>query len=283
MCNDEKKIVNENYFSMIEDGTITDVPQFFAQAMHSGVRKSRKDDLSMIYTPLDTTTSIVFTTNKFAAAPVIVNKEQIAKSRNIKAIVVNTGIANACTGEQGIKNAREVVSKTAKYLKIKPINVAVASTGLIGKQLPLEKIIHGIRELSKTIIDVKEGHKAAKSILTIDKNSKEIAVRIDTKKLFDLEKDIIIGAIGKGSIMVAPNMGTILCFVATNVKISPNLLDDLLKEGANHSFNSISIDGCQSTNDMVFIQNNGESNIEITKEDKELFDIFKNALFFVLE
>jgi glutamate N-acetyltransferase/amino-acid N-acetyltransferase len=283
MCNDEKKIVNENYFSMIEDGTITDVPQFFAQAMHSGVRKSRKDDLSMIYTPLDTTTSIVFTTNKFAAAPVIVNKEQIAKSRNIKAIVVNTGIANACTGEQGIKNAREVVSKTAKYLKIKPINVAVASTGLIGKQLPLEKIIHGIRELSKTIIDVKEGHKAAKSILTIDKNSKEIAVRIDTKKLFDLEKDIIIGAIGKGSIMVAPNMGTILCFVATNVKISPNLLDDLLKEGANHSFNSISIDGCQSTNDMVFIQNNGESNIEITKENKELFDIFKNALFFVLE
>ncbi len=282
MHKEKEKKEYEKYFSMIENGTITNVPEFFAQAVHSGVRKSKKDDLSMIYTPLDTVTSAVFTTNKFAAAPVIKNKEQLSKSRNIKAIVINTGIANACTGEQGIINAEKIVDDTARYMKIKTENVAIASTGLIGKQLPLEKILDGIKELSK-MISSSDGHRAARSILTIDKNPKELAVKINTKKFFNQKKDIIIGAIGKGSIMVAPNMGTILCFIATNVKIHQGLLDDLLREGADHSFNSISIDGCQSTNDMVFIQSNGESGIEITKDNRELFDIFKHTLFFVLE
>ncbi|HHT78630.1 MAG TPA: bifunctional glutamate N-acetyltransferase/amino-acid acetyltransferase ArgJ [Actinobacteria bacterium] len=272
----------EKYFSKIENGTITDVPEFFVQAVHSGVRKSRKDDLSLIYTPLDTVTSAVFTTNKFAAAPVIINKRQLSGSRNIKAIVINTGIANACTGEQGIINAEKIVEETAGYLKLGKKNVAIASTGLIGKQLPLEKILGGIRELSKTISSG-DGHRAARSILTIDKNPKELAVKINTEKFFNMEKDIIVGAIGKGSIMVAPNMGTILCFIATNVKIHQNLLDGLLHEGVDQSFNSISIDGCQSTNDMVFIQNNGESGIEITKDNRELYDVFRHTLFFVLE
>ncbi|MDD3521153.1 MAG: bifunctional glutamate N-acetyltransferase/amino-acid acetyltransferase ArgJ [Actinomycetota bacterium] len=277
---DEKEY--DKYFSMIENGTITNVPGFFANAVHSGVRRSRKDDLSMIYSPLDTVTSAVFTTNKFAAAPVIINKEQLSRSRNIKAIIINTGIANACTGEQGIINAEKIIENTAQSLRIKKENVAIASTGLIGKQLPIEKILDGIKELSKTISS-SDGHRAARSILTIDKNSKELAVKINTKKFFNLKKDIIIGAIGKGSIMVAPNMGTILCFIATNVKIHHSLLDDLLREGVDHSFNSISIDGCQSTNDMVFIQSNGESVIEITKDSRELFDVFKHTLFFVLE
>ena len=128
-----------------------------------------------------------------------------------------------------------------------------------------------------------DGHRAARSILTIDKNPKELAVKINTEKFFNMKKDIIVGAIGKGSIMVAPNMGTILCFIATNVKIHQNLLDGLLHEGVDQSFNSISIDGCQSTNDMVFIQNNGESGIEITKDNRELYDVFRHTLFFVLE
>ena len=114
---DEKEY--DKYFSMIENGTITNVPEFFANAVHSGVRRSRKDDLSMIYSPLDTVTSAVFTTNKFAAAPVIINKEQLSRSRNIKAIIINTGIANACTGEQGIINAEKIVENTAQSLRIK--------------------------------------------------------------------------------------------------------------------------------------------------------------------
>ncbi|MCL6088253.1 MAG: bifunctional ornithine acetyltransferase/N-acetylglutamate synthase, partial [Actinobacteria bacterium] len=130
---------------IIEDGTITSVPQFFAQAIHSGVRRSRKDDLSIIYTPLDVVASAVFTTNKFCAAPIIVCKEQLANSRNIKVIIINTGIANACTGEQGIINAKNIIKAASKYLNLNYENIAVASTGLIGKQLPVEKITQAIK------------------------------------------------------------------------------------------------------------------------------------------
>lgn len=269
--------MNKN-IEIIEDGTITNVPQFFAQAIHSGVRKSRKDDLSIIYTPLDTIASAVFTTNKFCAAPVIVCKEQLAKTRNIKAIIINTGIANACTGEQGIKNAKDIIFAASKYLKLGYENITVASTGLIGKQLPVEKITHGIKEMANNL-DPEGGHKAAKSILTIDKNPKEIAIRIKTGE----DKDIIIGSIGKGSIMIAPNMATTLCFIASNVNIAPKILDELLKVNVEYSFNSITVDGCQSTNDMIFIQSNGESGIEIDSGDSKYYQIFKEGLIFVLE
>jgi len=263
---------------IIEDGTITSVPGFYAQAIHSGVRRSRKDDLSIIYTPFDTVTSAVFTTNKFCAAPVIVSKEQLSKTRNIKAIIINTGIANACTGEQGISNARKIISAASEYLKLDYKNIAVASTGLIGKQLPVEKIIHGIKEMSGSL-DPEGGHRAAWSILTIDKNSKELAVKIKTGE----KTDIVIGAIGKGSIMIAPNMATTLCFVATNIKINPEILDNLLREEVEYSFNSMTVDGCQSTNDMVFIQNNGESGITINSPEDKYYDVFKEGLIFVLE
>ncbi|MCL6088113.1 MAG: bifunctional glutamate N-acetyltransferase/amino-acid acetyltransferase ArgJ [Actinobacteria bacterium] len=263
---------------IIEEGTITSVPQFFAQAIHSGVRRSRKDDLSIIYTPLDTVSSAVFTINKFCAAPVIVCKEQLSRTRNIKAIIINTGIANACTGELGIKNAKDIIMAASKYLKLDYENIAVASTGLIGKQLPVEKIIHGIREMSKNL-DPEGGHRAAKSILTIDKNSKEIAIRIKTSE----GKDIIIGAIGKGSIMIAPNMATTLCFIATNACIKPEIIDSFLKEEVEYSFNSITVDGCQSTNDMIFIQNNGESGIVIESMESKYYQVFKEGLIFVLE
>jgi len=269
--------MNKN-IEIIQDGTITSVPQFFAQAIHSGVRRSRKDDLSIIYTPLDVVASAVFTTNKFCAAPIIVCKEQLANSRNIKAVIINTGIANACTGEQGIINAKNIIKAASKYLNLNYENIAVASTGLIGKQLPVEKIIQAIKEVSNNL-DPEGGHRAAKSILTIDKNSKEIAIRIKTGE----GKDIIIGAIGKGSIMIAPNMATTLCFIATNIKIQPEVIDKLLKEEVEFSFNSISVDGCQSTNDMVFIQNNGESEIDIENEQSKYFPIFKEGLIFVLE
>lgn len=265
-------------FEIIDGGTITSVPQFFAQAIHSGVRRSRKDDLSIIYTPLDTVSAAVFTTNKFCAAPVIVCKEQLSNTRNIKAIIINTGIANACTGEQGIKNAKDIIVSASKYLDLNYENIVVASTGLIGKQLPVEKIIHGIKEMAGSL-DSEGGHKAARSILTIDKNPKEIAIRIKTAQ----GKDIIIGAIGKGSIMVAPNMATTLCFIATNVAIQSAILDELLRTNVEYSFNSITIDGCQSTNDMVFIQNNGDSGIEIDSTESENYNLFRDGLIHVLE
>jgi glutamate N-acetyltransferase/amino-acid N-acetyltransferase len=237
-----------------------------------------KDDLSIIYTPFDTVAGAVFTTNKFCAAPVTVSKEQLARTRNIKAVIVNTGIANACTGDLGVANARQIITAASGYLKLDYENIAVASTGLIGKQLPVEKIIHGIKKMAGSL-DPEGGHRAAKSILTIDKNSKEIAIKIKT----GTGKDIVIGAIGKGSIMIAPNMATTLCFTATNVSIDPAILDSLLKEEVEYSFNSMTVDGCQSTNDMVFIQNNGESGITINNVDDKYYPVFKEGLIFVLE
>ncbi len=264
-------------FEIIDDGTITDVPGFYAGSAHCGIKKrSKKDDICIIYTPLETVCSAVFTTNKFAASPVLVSKEQLNKGRNIKAVVVNSGIANACTGEQGYKNAIKTIELTAKLLDIKKDEIIFTSTGIIGKQLPMNLIEKGL-ELSSKSLSGNGGHAAAKAILTTDKIKKEIAVKIETEG-----KDIIIGGIAKGSGMIEPNMATMLAFIATNIEISNHVLDSILKEGVNKSFNCITVDGCQSTNDMVTVQANGESKIKINKNSK-YFEVFKEAMFFVLQ
>ena len=317
---DSKYDNSDDSFEIIPDGTITSVPEFYASSYNCGIKKTKKDDICIIYTPLDTCCSGVFTTNKFLAAPVIVCRKQLKNTRNIKAVVVNSGIANACTGNQGYNSTLKTVDLAADYLNIKKENILVSSTGIIGKQLPMEKIEKGIRNCSKNLSS-DGGHRAAGAILTTDKVKKEIAVRIkvsntnnsddsyysyNNKNNKDIinssnsgsninnssssvissnenNKDIIIGGIAKGSGMVAPNMATMLCFISTNVKVSKDLLDRLLVEGVENSFNSITIDGCQSTNDMVLIQANGQSSIEIKNEDSKYYDKFKNALFFVLQ
>ena len=272
---------SRKYFEIIPHGTITSVPEFYAASCHCGVKKGKKDDICVIYTPLKTCCSGVFTTNKFLAAPVIICKEQLNNSRNIKAIVINSGIANACTGKKGNINAKKTIELAAKYLNIKKGNILISSTGIIGHQLPMEKIKNGIKYCSKNL-NRDGGHNAAKAILTTDKVKKEIAVEV---KINDNHKrgNIIIGGIAKGSGMIAPNMATMLCFVSANVKISRNVLDGLLEEGVEKSFNSITIDGCQSTNDMVIIQTNGQSGIEINNKYDKYFNEFRNALFFILK
>ncbi len=264
-------------FEIIEGGTITNVPEFFAGAAHCGIKKkSRKDDICIIYTPLDTVCSAVFTTNKFAAAPVIVSREQLKKGRNIKGIVVNSGIANACTGKQGYLKTIKAIEIGAKLLDISREEVIFTSTGIIGKQLPMDLIKKGL-ELSSKSLNPNGGHMAAEAILTTDKVKKEVAVNIKTG-----QGEIVIGGIAKGSGMIEPNMATMLAFVATNAKVPQELLDSLLKDGVSQSFNCITVDGCQSTNDMVTIQANGQSKIKIGKDSKYLPD-FKQALFYVLE
>lgn len=300
--------MKNSIFKIIEDGTITSVPQFYGASCYCGIKKSRKDDLGIIYTPLDTCCSGVFTSNKFLAAPVVVCKEQLKKSRNIKAIVINSGIANACTGKEGYEDARRTISLASKYLGISEENILVSSTGVIGKRLPMEKVDHGIRKCVESL-SRDGGHNVARAILTTDKCEKEIAVIInnpsypsgarsqrrvesgigkkkDGKKNEvngNMEGNIVIGGIAKGSGMIAPNMATMLAFISTNVSISSELLDKLLLEGVERTFNCITIDGCQSTNDMVLVQANGESRISISEDDGELFNSFKEALFFVLE
>lgn len=265
-------------FNIINNGTITSVPGFSAAACHCGIKGSGKPDMCIIYTPEDSTCSGVFTTNKFLAAPVIVTKEQLKKTRNIKAIVVNSGIANACTGEMGYKNAKKTIEIASKYLGVKKKNIIVSSTGVIGKQLPMDKIEEGVRQCAVKLSNV-DGHSAAEAILTTDLVTKEIAVSIKVEG----GSDIIIGGIAKGSGMIEPNMATMLSFVATNIKISEKLLDEILLEEVDSSFNSITIDGCQSTNDMVVIIANSKSIIEIKNKKDKYYKKFKNALSFVLK
>ena len=268
---------NKNNFKIIKKGTITTVPNFFASACHCGIKESKKPDICIIYSPNNCTCSGVFTTNNFLAAPVIVSREQLEKSSNIKAMVVNSGIANACTGKLGYENAKKTIDIASKHLEVDPNYVVVASTGVIGKQLPMDKIEKGIKECSVKL-SKNGGHNAAEAILTTDLVKKEIAVKYNVGK----GKEIIIGGIAKGSGMIEPHMATMLSFVAANVKISKELLNKILLDEIATSFNSITIDGCQSTNDMVLVLANSRSNIEIKNEDDSSFYVFKNALSFVL-
>ncbi len=265
-------------FNIINNGTITSVPGFYAAACHCGIKSSGKPDMCIIYTPEDSTCSGVFTTNKFLAAPVIVTKEQLKKTRNIKAIVINSGIANACTGELGYRNARKTIEIASQYLGVKKKNIIVSSTGVIGRQLPMDKIEEGIRQCACKISGT-DGHGAAEAILTTDLVAKEIAVSIKVED----GSDIIIGGIAKGSGMIEPNMATMLSFITTNVKIPKNLLDEILSDEVGRSFNSITIDGCQSTNDMVIVIANSKSNVEIKNKKDKYYKKFKNALSLVMK
>ncbi len=264
-------------FEPIDKGTITDVPQFLTGTSHCGLKKrSKRDDLCIIYTPADTVTSAVFTTNRFAAAPVAVCREQLAKSRNIKGVVINAGIANACTGQQGYENCLKTLEIASQNLGIPPASVLATSTGKIGDQLPMDMIEKGIQMASKRLSS-NGGHKAAAAILTTDKVQKEAAAAIPVQG-----GKITIGGIAKGSGMIEPNMATMLAFIATDAAIAPNLLDKLLLEATEDSFNAITVDGCQSTNDMVVVQANGQSGIQI-EEGGPCYGPFKKALLHIME
>ncbi len=271
-------------FNIINNGTITSVPGFYAAACHCGIKGSGKPDMCIIYTPEDSICSGVFTINKFLAAPVIVTKEQLKKTRNIKAITVNSGIANACTGELGYKNARKTIEIASQYLGVEKKNIIVSSTGVIGRQLPMDKIEEGIKQCACKLSGTDghsgiDGHDAAEAILTTDLVAKEIAVSIKVEG----GSDIIIGGIAKGSGMIEPNMATMLSFITTNVKIPENLLDEILSDEVGRSFNSITVDGCQSTNDMAIVIANSKSNVEIKNKKDKYYKKFKNALSLVMK
>lgn len=265
-------------FKIIKNGTITTVPGVFASAAHCGIKSSKKDDICIIYFPEGSNCSAVFTKNKFAAAPVLITKEQLKKSRGIKAAVINSGIANACTGQEGFIKAKKMIDITAGYLNISSDSIIVASTGVIGKQLPLDKIEEGIKKCSHKLSPA-GGSSAAKAILTTDKVAKETAVFLNAEH----NRKIVIGGIAKGSGMIEPDMATLLVFIATSAEISGALLDEILHEEAESSFNSITIDGCQSTNDMVAVIAGSGSGIHIENKKSPYYRKFKSAFSFVMK
>lgn len=260
----------------VTDGGITSPKGFSATGFFAGVRK-KKNDMALIYSKVPASAVGVFTKNTVKAAPVVLDQEIISKGKNIQAIVINSGNANACTGERGMEDAKEMAKVTADCLDLKREEVLVSSTGVIGVRLPIEKITDGIKNNFNLLDSTKESSDlAADAIMTTDTFSKKVSVEIEID-----EKIVSIGGIAKGSGMIHPNMGTMLGFITTDVDIDRSLLDEILKTSTMDSYNMISVDGDTSTNDTVIVMANGEAkNSKIVEKDKN-YELFKEALHFV--
>lgn len=259
------------------NGGITFPTGFYAIGGHSGIKKSKKD-LAIVYTIKSAKVGAVFTKNLVKAAPLKWNMMMLNQRNEFRAIIINSGNANACTGVIGDKNVELMAKTLAECLEIPKESVLVASTGVIGVQLPIEKICDGIKKFSKMLGNSnEESLKAAEAIMTTDTHPKQVAIEFKIGG-----KNVRIGGMAKGAGMIHPNMATMLAFITTDINISSELLQQALTETVENSYNMISVDGDTSTNDMVIIMANGmASNKEIIDENDDYYRIFKLALNFV--
>ncbi len=257
-------------FQFIENGSVTSTKGFKAAGIFCGIKKKRKD-LALIYSEQPCSAAGTFTLNKVQAAPLLVTKKTILNNGEVNAVLINSGNANACTGEQGEKDALKMQKVCADKLNISPAQVLIGSTGVIGQTLPMNTLTNGINEIVNHLTE-NGGLEAAEAIMTTDKKVKAFAVKVNSK-----EGEFTIGAVCKGSGMIMPNMATMLGFITTDAKIEKGILQKLLSEAVKKSFNRISVDGETSTNDMVLILSNGISNIEV-KEESDIYAEFKEAL-----
>lgn len=245
-------------------GGITAPKGFVAAGVHAGLKKE-KMDLALIVSEVPATAAAVYTRNRVKAAPLLVTRENL-KSGIARAIVCNSGNANACTGERGYRDAREMAALTAAAVGCEPWQVVVASTGVIGVPLPMDKISAGIRAAAEKL-GVDGGSDAAAAIMTTDTIKKEIAVQMTLGGV-----TVTIGGIAKGSGMIHPNMGTMLCFLTTDVAMEREDLEQALRAVVDRTFNMVTVDGDTSTNDMAVILANGcAGNPPLTIEDHAVF------------
>ncbi|MCX7984685.1 MAG: bifunctional glutamate N-acetyltransferase/amino-acid acetyltransferase ArgJ [Bacteroidetes bacterium] len=266
--------MDEQFFEECS-GSITAASGFVAGGIFCGIRKVKKD-LALIRSLSPAVTAAVFTCNKTQAAPILVDKQQLANNHLCSAIVVNSGNANACTGERGLRDAWEMVATTARALDVPQEHVLVSSTGVIGQYLPMEKIIAGIFELAPQL-SATGNRDAAEAIMTTDTFPKEIAIQYT-----EGTSTITIGGIAKGSGMIAPNMATMLAFITTDAVITPEALRTALTYANNRSFNRLTVDGDTSTNDMAVVMANGYAkNTPIALGSPE-YTRFQRALEYVL-
>jgi glutamate N-acetyltransferase/amino-acid N-acetyltransferase len=253
------------------NGGVTAPKGFKAAGIHCGIKRMNKD-LSLIFSESKAKAAGVFTQNKVPAAPVLIDKKLLKESSGFRAIICNSGVANACTGERGYNDAWETVECTAKALKISADEVLVSSTGVIGQYLPMDKLKVGIVDVV-SMLSLEGSAPAAQGIMTTDKMQKEGAVAC----LLEGVK-VTLGGIAKGSGMIAPNMATMLAFITTDANVSQPVLQEALKRATDRSFNRISVDGDTSTNDMVLVLANGMSGMkEITSTSDPRFTVFYDA------
>ena len=260
-------------------GGVTAAKGFLAAGVEAGIKYQNRKDMAMVYSKTPCRAAGVFTTNVVKAAPVLWDKEVVESEWEAQAIVVNSGIANACTGKLGYEYCRETAGAAADALEISPQSVLICSTGVIGMQLPMEKMTEGVRMLAKAIKPGEEaGTDAAKAIMTTDTRNKQVAVKVTIGG-----KEVTIGGMCKGSGMIHPNMCTMLAFVTTDVNISKKLLQEALSADVQDTFNMVSVDGDTSTNDTLLVLANGQAgNHEITEKGAD-YDTFVEALHYVNE
>ncbi|MBQ7479030.1 MAG: bifunctional glutamate N-acetyltransferase/amino-acid acetyltransferase ArgJ [Selenomonadaceae bacterium] len=239
-------------------------PQGFkAAGVKAGIKKSGNLDVAVIYTEREAAVAGVFTQNAVAAAPVYVSKDAV-RTGMVHAVVANAGCANACTGEQGMKDAKDMAAITAKELGCDASDVIVASTGVIGVHLPMDKMEAGIKQAVSELSETGSPN-AGNAIITTDTYSKACATEVEIGG-----KKVRFGAIAKGSGMIQPNMATMLCFITTDASIDSALLQEALSGITEVSFNMISVDGDMSTNDMVVVLANGAAgNTKITEKNED--------------
>ncbi|MEW5842998.1 MAG: bifunctional glutamate N-acetyltransferase/amino-acid acetyltransferase ArgJ [Bacteroidota bacterium] len=254
---------------------ITAPKGFKAAGIHCGIKKSRKD-LALIVSEYPATAAAVFTLNKVQAAPVLVCKKHLNESSFFKAIIVNSGNANACTGDQGFIDALTMAAETASVLGADADQIFVSSTGVIGETLPMEKIINGIHKVARHV-DEGEYQSAAEAIMTTDTFSKSYSTSFLVNGV-----EVNIGGIAKGSGMIHPNMATMLGFVTTDAAIEKNVFQKMLKDTVDKTFNRITVDGDTSTNDMVIALANGASGVSI-EPSTSACEIFEEQLYSILK
>ena len=256
---------------ILENGSVTSPRGFTAAAVAAEIKYTGRTDLAIVYSKVPAQAAAVYTLNRFKAAPLRVTEENISNGV-AQAIVVNSGIANAGMGAEGMRLAREMSDCAAEALDIAKDDVIVASTGVIGMPLPMDRVKAGVQKAAKALYP-DGGRDAAKAIMTTDTVCKEMAVqlRIDGKL-------VTIGAMAKGSGMIHPNMATILGFITTDVNIDNKALQAAFKANIDDSFNMVSVDGDTSTNDMVVILANGQAGNTLLTEESPDFPAFKQAL-----
>lgn len=258
-------------------GGVTAAKGFQAASAAAEIKYKGRTDMAMIFSSVPCKAAGTFTTNIVKAAPVKWDQKVVYEQPYAQAVICNSGIANACTGEEGYGYCKETADAAAEILNISPDSVLVASTGVIGMQVPIEKIKNGVKMMVPALSgEIFAGTDAAKAIMTTDTVHKEVAVEIEIGG-----KAVTIGGMCKGSGMIHPNMCTMLGFVTTDISISKELLLEALKEDVKDTYNMISVDGDTSTNDTVLLLANGMAgNEEITEKNAD-YETFKKALNYV--
>ena len=255
-------------------GGVTAAKGFEAASTAAGIKYKDRTDMALIYSQIPCEAAGTFTTNVVKAAPVKWDRQVVDSGKKAQAVIVNSGIANACTGAEGFGYCKDTAEAAAKYLSVDAEGVLIGSTGVIGKQMPIDRLTAGIEVLAgKKNDSIENGTEAAKAIMTTDTHEKELAVTIQVGG-----KTVTIGGMAKGSGMIHPNMCTMLAFVTTDAVITKEALQKALSEDVVDTYNMISVDGDTSTNDTALVLANGMAENPVIEYGTEDYQTFKAAL-----